>query len=119
MFKKIIYVFIVLFNSMFSGESMNLKEMQKFQQDYDAEHFEINSGFEKLRHLLLHLVKTTGKMATYCESMEHGKETNSAPVIHEVLPDLLIHALQIANYYGIDLSVEYDERIQFLINRSK
>lgn len=51
--------------------------------------------------------------------MEHGKETNSSQVMHEVLPDLLIHALQIANYYDVNLSEEYDERIQFIINRAK
>jgi NTP pyrophosphatase (non-canonical NTP hydrolase) len=101
-----------------SEELTNLQEMQKFQKDFDEEYFEINTGFEKLRHVLLHLVKTTGKMANYCEPMEHGKETNPSQVMHEVLPDLLIHALQIANYYDINLGEEYNKRIQSIINRS-
>lgn len=102
-----------------SEELTNLQEMQKFQKDFDEKYFEINRDFEKLRHVLLHLVKTTGKMATYCESMEHGKETSSSQVVDEVLPDLLIHAFQIANYYDVDISKKYDERIQFIANRSE
>ena len=71
-----------------------------------------------MRHILLHLVKTTGKMATYCEAAEHGRpEPGPSQVINEVLPDLLMHALQLANYYGIDLGEKYQERVQFVINR--
>lgn len=102
-----------------SEELMNLQEMQKFQKDFDEEYFEINTGFEKLRHVLLHLVKSTGKMATYCESIEHGKETNPSQVVDEVLADLLIHALQIANYYDVNLSKKYDERIEFITARAE
>lgn len=59
-------------------------------------------------------------MATYCEVMEHGKiEPDPAAMVDEVLPDLLIHALQIANYYHVDLGEKYAERIQFIIDRSK
>ncbi len=106
---------IVLFScsifSLFANEELvNLPDRQRFQQEFDEKYFEINTGFEKLRHVLLHLVKTTGKMASYCESMEHGKKTDASQVIDEVLPDLLIHALQIANYYQVDLAEKYDER---------
>ena len=107
------------FSFLFSEELTNLQEMQKFQKGFDEEYFEINTGFEKLRHVLLHLVKTTGKMASYCESMEHGKETNPSQVVDEVLADLLIHALQIANYYDVDLNKKYDERIQFINARAE
>lgn len=103
-----------------SGEELiNLQQRQRFQQEFDDEYFEINSGFEKIRHILLHLVKTTGKMAAYCESMEHGKEADPYQVVNEALPDLLIHAFQIANYYQVDLGEKYSKRIQFIINRAK
>ena len=99
--------------------SRELMYLQEGQNDFDEKYFEINEGFEKIRHIFLHLVKTTGKLASYCESMEHGKETDSSQVVNEVLPDLLFHALQIANYYNVDLSEKYEERIQFIINRSQ
>ncbi len=108
---------VFMVGSIHGGE---LAEMQKAQSEFDEKYFEINGGFEKVRHVLLHLVKTTGKMATYCEAKEHGKEIpGPEQVINEVLPDLLIHALQLANYYGIDLEEKYGERIRFIINRSE
>lgn len=98
--------------------NMNTHDAQKIQEDFDEKYFEIKDDFEKLRHILLHLVKTTGKMASYCEVMEHGKvEPDSSQLVNEVLPDLLMHALQIANYYHVDLGKKYAERIQFIINR--
>src|SRR5579872_885997 len=91
---------------------MDTTDAQRFQADFDDNYFEINRDFEKLRHILLHLVKTTGKMATYCEVMEHGKvDPDASQLVNEVLPDLLIHALQIANYYHVDLGEKYAERI--------
>jgi|JI9StandDraft_1071089.scaffolds.fasta_scaffold10828_4 NTP pyrophosphatase (non-canonical NTP hydrolase) len=104
--------------SLGAEELINLQEGQRFQEKFDERYFEINSGFEKIRHILLHLVKSTGKVATYCEATEHGKEVDPLQVIDEVLPDLLIHALQIANYYEVDLGKKYEERIQFIIDRA-
>ncbi len=93
--------------------------LQAFQKNFDEKYFEINHDFEKLRHILLHLMKTVGKMAAYCEIKEHGRtEPDSSEMIDAVLPDLLIHALQIANHYNVDLGEKYKERIQYIINRS-
>lgn len=104
---------------LYAEDIINTHDAQVFQRDFDEKYFEINHDFEKLRHVLLHLVKTTGKMATYCEVKEHGKiEPDPSPLVNEVLSDLLIHALQIANYYQVDLGEKYAERIQFIINRS-
>ena len=90
---------------------IDTENAQKFQSGYDERYFQVNKNFEKLRHILLHLVKSVGKMATYCEEMEHGRESDSSLVIHEVTPDLLFHALQLANYYQINLGDEYELRI--------
>ncbi len=115
-------IFFVVFSYIgycHSEDFSNISDLQKIQQNFDEEYFEINCDFEKIRHILLHLVKTTGKMASYCEVMEHGKvEPDSTQLVNEVLPDLLIHALQIANYYHVDLSKKYAERVQFIIERS-
>ncbi len=98
---------------------MNTDEAQSFQREFDEKYFQLNEGFEKLRHIFLHLAKTTGKMAAYCEVKEHGKqEPDPSSMVNEVLPDLFIHALQIANYYSVDLGQKYDERIQQIIKRS-
>jgi NTP pyrophosphatase (non-canonical NTP hydrolase) len=118
--KKLYLFLIISFGSYSYVDSvMNTINAQKYQKEFDEKYFEINHDFEKLRHILLHLVKTTGKMANYCEVMEHGKvEPDPSQLVNEVLSDLLIHALQIANYYDVDLGEKYAERIQFIINRS-
>ena len=115
---KKLFLFLI-FSSSYATAEIQTVDAQKFQDDFDEKYFEINQDFEKLRHILLHLVKTTGKMATYCEVMEHGKvKPDPSQLVNEVLPDLLIHALQIANYYHVDLGEKYAERIQFIINRA-
>jgi len=119
--KKILLLFTLMVSSSFiyaKGE-IDMNKLQQFQKEFDEEYFEINEGFEKLRHILLHLVKSTGKMATYCEAKEHDRpDSDPSQVQEEVLADLLIHALQIANYFDIDLMKKYDERIQFIKNRA-
>ncbi len=98
---------------------INTEAAQRFQIDYDGKYFEINHDFEKLRHIILHLMKTVGKAATYCEIKEHGKiDPDSSPLINEVTPDLLIHALQLANYFNIDLGSKYNERIEAITQRA-
>ncbi len=97
---------------------INTEEAQKFQAEYDEQYFEINHDFEKLRHIVLHLMKTVGKAATYCEVKEHGKvEPDPYVLINEVTPDLLIHALQLANFFEQDLGAKYEERIESIIKR--
>ena len=101
------------------NDDIGCQELQLFQKKFDEKYFEINNGFEKLRHILLHLVKSVGKVATYCEIKEHGKiEPDASQLVDEVLPDLLIHALQIANYYNVDLDEKYAERIHYIMDRS-
>ncbi len=115
---RIVYFLYLLFSSYaFAASTIDTHDAQLFQDDFDEYYFEINHDFEKLRHILLHLVKTTGKMATYCEAKEHGKEPDASQLVNEVLPDLLIHALQIANYYQVDLGQKYEERIRCIIDR--
>lgn len=120
---KLVYIVILLVLSTYNiyinaTDIINTDNAQLFQNEFDEKNFEINHDFEKLRHILLHLVKTTGKMATYCEVKEHGKiEPDSSKLIDEVVPDLLIHALQIANYYDVNLGKKYTERIQCIKER--
>lgn len=113
-------ILLLLFGVCHADEKLDIQQAQQYQQEFDAKYFEINEGFEKVRHVLLHLVKSTGKMATYCEAKEHGHgEPDPSKVINEVLPDLFIHAMQLANYYQIDLGEKYEERIKFIRNRAE
>lgn len=111
----------IFFSGTNAGEQpiIDTHAAQEFQHVFDDQFFDINDGFEKIRHILLHLMKSTGKFATYCEAKEHGKEVDHTQLINEVLPDLLIHALQIANAYNIELGEKYLERINFLVERNR
>jgi hypothetical protein len=115
MIRKILCVFFLFLYGSIAAKEKNLDthDLQIFQSEFDEQHWQINMGFEKLRHILLHLVKTTGKVAAFCDAKEHGKiEPDPAQLINEVLPDLLMHALQIANLYNVDLGKKYAERIE-------
>lgn len=115
---KIFCSFLIVSSSLFSGTDLQIGQAQAFQREFDEQYFEINTGFEKLRHILLHLVDTTGKMAAYCEAKEHrNREASDMPMIDEVLPDLLIHALQIANHFQVDLGDKFDERIAWIVKK--
>jgi hypothetical protein len=119
--KLSLFLFLLMasISRIYAEDIIKTDAAQLFQSEFDEGYFEINHDFEKLRHILLHLVKTTGKMATYCEVKEHGKiEPDQSQLVNEVLPDLLIHALQIANYYHVDLGEKYAERIQCIKKRS-
>ncbi len=116
---RYLYISLLLLIPSFSYANFDTREIQQFQREFDEKHFQINNDFEKIRHVLLHLMKSTGKMASYCEVKEHGKEPDPKELIDEVLPDLLIHALQIANQFNVDLGAKYEERIEFIVKRAK
>lgn len=99
-------------------KSLSLIEAQQIQAMFDETNWDINDGFEKLRHIFLHLSQSMGMIAKYVDVKEHGKEPNSSPLLNEALPDLLLHTLQIANLYDIDIGDKYRERIEFLIHRN-
>jgi len=104
-------------NNFFYADKVNTLDVQKSQMDYDDKYFEINHDFAKLRHILLHLMKSVGKLSSYCEIKEHGKLADPTQVTDEVLPDLYMHALQIANLFEVDLGTKYKERIESNIQR--
>ncbi len=119
--RKLILIFTLAASTVFATQTeiVSIQDAQQFQFEFDEQYWQINEGFEKLRHILLHLVKTSAKMANFCDIKEHGKvEPDPSQLINEVLPDLLLHALQIANFYDIDLGEKYVERMEFLIKRS-
>jgi hypothetical protein len=108
---------LLLSTSLIYDDKMSTLDAQENQMEYDSKYFEINHDFEKLRHILLHLMKSTGKLASYCEIKEHGKPADPTQLTDEVLPDLYMHALQIANLFEVDLGTKYEKRIESNIKR--
>lgn len=98
---------------------MTTKELQARQADYDEAHWQHQgqNPDDQIRHVLLHLVKLTGKVATYSEAVEHGQSPSLDPIAKEVVPDLLAHALRLSNLLGIDLDQAYVDRLEDNIQR--
>ncbi len=104
-----------------------LQQLQVYQTEYDKDFFQINDDeFSKIRHITLHLMKTVGKMANYCEIIEHNllaktlirnSDRAKDSVVNEVIPDLLMHSLQLANLFNSILGKSYFERVEK--NKSK
>ena len=50
-----IFIYLIAFSVKTIGEeSSQTWQVQHKQMDYDNKYFEINEGFEKLRHIMLH-----------------------------------------------------------------
>lgn len=66
---------------------------------------------ERTRHTLLHLVKAHGKLSTVCERREHGLDVPADVIADEVAPDLLYHAVTLADGHGVDLEDAFLARL--------
>ena len=67
---------------------------------------------EDLRHVLLHLVKLTGKLASPLERAEDGHGLgNLVQIKMEVIPDLLVWAFHLAHSLDVNLVEAYQERL--------
>ena len=90
---------------------MTLKEIQQIQKDYDIKYFlHLAPEKECVRHITLHIGKLLGKLATYCEAFEDDRKPDNAQIKDEVVPDLLVWALGLANLYNLDLEEKFLER---------
>jgi len=94
-----------------------MKELQERQEEFDRKYWEHNEFGEKIRHINLHLGKLLGKISTYSEAREHGKEHSVDQIITEVVPDLLVYALQLSNLLGIELDTQYVTRLEDNVRR--
>ena len=93
----------------------NLSELFDLQNEFDQKNTEINSGFEMTRHTTLHIAKLLGKISEYCETREHSnpeKYSDQNRVKNEVIPDLLVYALQLSRVFDVDLEEQYLKRIK-------
>ena len=76
-----------------------------------------HSEFEKIRHITLHLGNLLGKLTNYCERQEHGGNHPTTQIQEEVIPDLQMYSLQLANLLGVDAGERYLSRLEENIKR--
>lgn len=74
---------------------------------------------EILRHKCFHIANLLAKISAVCEKYEHDIEAEIDKIINEVIPDLLVYSLQLANAYNIDLDQKYKDRIEFIVEKGK
>ena len=72
----------------------------------------------KQHHILLHLIGAIGKLARLEEREEHGERPGETD-LREVIPDLLVYAVQLADLHGYELATLYRERLRTLAHRQQ
>lgn len=70
-----------------------------------------------VRHDLYHLVKLIAKVANFCDQNDHNLEPSRRVLEDEVIPDLVIYALQFANALGVDLDEKFECRLEQTLNK--
>lgn len=89
-----------------------LRALQQIQTRYDSDMWDIDHpAHSKVRHIHIHLSTTVGRLASLIEPADHdafhGREsTDSAAdpgAVANLVADLLMHAAQLANCYGLEL----------------
>lgn len=93
---------------------MNLREAQARQASFDEAAWAHEPGDETVKHQAFHLAKDLGRLATYCEALDHGKEPSSEQLDGEVIPNLFMAALRLANERGIDIEQAFEARVSEL-----
>lgn len=53
----------------------------------------------------------------YCERQEHGEGFPTTQITQEVIPDLQVYSLQLANLLGVDVGEQYLSRLEENIKR--
>lgn len=92
---------------------MDTEELQKKQAKHDAEFWEHDaSELERIRHVTLHAGKLLGKLSAYCEAQEHGEKVSTVKIKDDVIPDLMIYSLRLANFLGVDAEEQFLARLK-------
>jgi hypothetical protein len=86
-----------------------LRVLQQIQQLYDNDMWDIDHPVHsKVRHVHIHLSATVGRIASLIEPADHdafhGRDgTASDSRAGSLVADLVMHAAQLANTYGLEL----------------
>jgi hypothetical protein len=104
--------------------AMIFANLRSLQQRCDQLSFSIHgkhvgelSEAEILAHKCFHLGKALGKVSTVCEAADHGSACSTEKIVQEVVPDLIIYAMQLANLYDVDLDSLFVERIEHVLHK--
>ncbi len=96
-----------------------LRALQEIQAAYDAEMWDIDEPVHaKVRHIHIHLSTTVGRLASLIEPADHDafhdRESDKIDTgaAGKLIADLLIHAGQLANCYGVNLDAVLAARYQ-------
>lgn len=93
---------------------MEVTELQTAQDEFDRGAWEHEQGNETISHQAFHVAKDLGRLATYCEAVDHDREASTEQIDKEVIPNLLMAALRLANDRGIDIETAFKKRVEEL-----
>jgi hypothetical protein len=89
-----------------------LRALQQIQNRYDNDMWDIDHpAHAKVRHIHIHLSTTVGRLASFIEPADHDafharestESTADPAAVANLIADLLMHAAQLANCYGLEL----------------
>lgn len=100
------------------------RELKKIQEDIDKQSFFVKDKryselkpIDFLKHNCFHLSNLVAKISKVCEQDDHDNELSKKEIIDEVIPDLIIYALQFSNVLDVDLDKKIIERQNFVLNK--
>lgn len=105
---------------------MDLKELQKKVLKCDEKSYFVKDKMysdltddDILNHNCFHLVKAVGKLANYLEKKEHNLNVKKEKeiVINQVVPDLIMYAIQFSNRLNLNLDELLEKRIKETIQK--
>lgn len=79
---------------------MDIAKLQTAADEFDELYWVHDPGPATMQHVLLYLVELTGKLAEYCRADGQGDDPPIDQIVEEVIPDLLMHGLRLANQTG-------------------
>jgi len=90
----------------------DLERLQEDQAVYDIECWDVNtSPRDKIRHIEHHLAKKLGTLAGLIEATEHGAPLDFGPIVSEIIPDLQMYSMQLANEAGANIEELWRKRL--------
>lgn len=99
---------------------LTLKEINQELLEFEKDNWVVaKDEVGKTRHITLHLGKLLGKISEVAERREHTIEPDLKILKSEVIPDLLIYALQLSNLYKVNLQRAFFKRLEHNKRRVK
>lgn len=99
-----------------------LAALQELQRECDELSFHIHDKemaeltlVELLNHKCFHLANLVAKVSRVCEQADHGVPPATEQIAREVIPDLIVYSLQLANRLGVEVSEALLERYRFIM----